>query len=148
QVVKPGNRQPDRDALPVRESETGPRLTRQLFDLVQRKIRLAGPEKPMLVLEPAADPAGALVVGTEQRNLGPAGELHERIFQYFDRPVTLQVIGFDVVDDREARVKRQECLVVFVRLYHEDPVSRQLRIPAPLGDSPAGQSGWFESGRG
>jgi hypothetical protein len=58
------------------------------------------------------------------------------------------VVGLDVVDDRHGGMERQERLIVFVGLDHEQVVAVDVRVPAPGRDPPACEPRGVQAGRG
>ncbi len=83
---------------------------------------------------PDEDPAG-------RPRKTDVGRLHGR-----HRAVALQVVGLDVVDDRNGRRQGQERLVVLVRFDHEQIGAAHPGIAAPFGHPPAGQPRGIETG--
>ena len=122
----PGNLEPHRHN-PSAGERTSARVPPAVgVDFADPKRRVGrGPEEPDPVAEAGGHPPSAGVVGADQRRLGASGKLDEGIFQRGYRAVALQVVGFDVVDDRDGRVERQERLVVFIGLDHVQRVARQ-----------------------
>ena len=81
------------------------------------------------------------IVGAHDGGLGPAGELDERVLERRHRAVALEVVGLDVVHDRDGRMQREKRLVVLVGLDHEEVVARQPGVAAPGAHPPAGDPG-------
>jgi hypothetical protein len=94
------------------------------------------------------DAAGARIVRAHDRGLRPPGELDERVLQRRHGAVALQVVGLDVVHDRDSRMQREKGLVVLVGLDDEEVVAGDQGVAAPGTHPPAGDAGRRQAGGG
>src|SRR5215218_5728427 len=96
--------------------------------------RSSAAEPPDRVTQTSGNLLSTGIVRVDDGRAGPAGKLHERVFQRVHRTVTLEMVGLDVVDDGHRGMKSQKSFVELVSFDHEQFVTCNARIPAPAAD--------------
>jgi hypothetical protein len=134
------HQQPEEHAFAIGEAKLRTGLAGELLDGTQGKVSIAGSEEPVLIAEPTPDPPGSIIVGPEKRDLSPAGKRNKGILQLSYATVTLEMIGFNIVDHSRGRVQCKKGLVVFIGFNHKEPIPGQLGIPTPFRDPAASEA--------
>ena len=134
-----GHRQLESDFDPIGESHPRLRPPGVLPPDGDAEIGGTGPEAPHRPgREPGSHPIGARPVIPDQDAAGPGREGHVGRLHRVNGAVALQMVGFDVVDHRDGWRKRQERLIVFIGLHHEEVGPTDPGIATPIGHPPAG----------
>jgi len=125
-----------------------PRPGRSGLDASELEIRCVGAEAPEPIGGQARrHPLGARRIVAHQRPFRPARKAHKGILQRLERPVTLEMVGFDVVDDRDAWMQREKGLVILVGFDDVELVPADPRVPTPGVHPSTGDTGYREPRR-
>ena len=145
--MQAGHSQPQRDRASVRKVDPRHRLLGALLPGANAQGRVSGKaERPDPAGEPRRHPPRSVVIGAHEHRVSAAGELHERVLERLHRAVALEMIGLDVIHDRDRRIQGEEGLVIFVGLHHEQCVAGEQRVATPPLDSAASEAGRLKSG--
>ena len=141
EIVDSGNLQLQLDSAPIGEAHVGARTSGPQVARGHQEIAALEAKPPDAVAGTRRDAIAPGIGRPDQGPLSTVGILGEGDLERVERSVAFEVIGLDVVDHRDGGLERQECLVVFIRLNHEELITVEQRIAAPQRHPAPGKPG-------